>query len=317
MLLDCVNIALSPLIITWYYIKRKVFLTRKQFPCVLITGGSSGIGQSLAIEFSKCKYVKTLIIVGRNENRLKSTIELCQKNNPDKTEKKILYKCADVRNTADMKRYINEWNEQYHLDLVIANDETIDAGISVTTMDQHSTSYNITSKILFDVNVTGVTNTIAPAITMFQRRFEKDGASGHIAVVGSLSGYFATCDSCAYSGLYKTHFFRINTTKSMVRFLCEDLRPQLAKWNIDLTWIGPAFTGSNMCPTELNSHRLGFRTSEQAASIIRTSLEWNEECIDFPTHVFTLASLLGSMHPIFFSLFSDTNCSQEYADYNF
>ena len=61
---------------------------------ILVTGASSGIGKSIAIECSKMG--AKLIISGRNENRLKETFELLEGDNHD-------YIVADLSNKEDIE----------------------------------------------------------------------------------------------------------------------------------------------------------------------------------------------------------------------
>ena len=83
----------------------------------------------------------------------------------------------DVTHRAEMDNWIRQSNEEPPLDLVvIAN-----AGIAITQYDSDK-PLDITRKV-FDVNVTGVFNTIEPALMVFKERKKL----GQIAIISSLA----------------------------------------------------------------------------------------------------------------------------------
>ncbi|CAH2049021.1 unnamed protein product, partial [Iphiclides podalirius] len=82
---------------------------------VVVTGSSSGIGASTAIEFAK--EGAHVVIVGRNEAKLASVREKCEKYG----NKPLVIK-ADVSNDADGKRIIVETIENFgRIDVLVNN----------------------------------------------------------------------------------------------------------------------------------------------------------------------------------------------------
>jgi len=239
----------------------------------LITGASSGIGKATAVEFAN-KDV-TLILVGRNKSQLENTALKC-------TDKKanVVIRILDVTNKDEMKKCIRELDAKYKLDLIIAN-----AGVASNTLKE--IHYTESSYELFNVNVMGVLNTILPIIPCFQER-----KRGHIAIVGSLAGFSKNEINGAYTA-----------TKSALRYLSDDLRPQLKYWNIDCTLISPGYVNSGMTPASMNADNIGFMMEDEAAKIIRKGLQNNDEYINFPLKVFTMAYLFGTLHPMLQSLY--------------
>lgn len=82
---------------------------------VLVTGSSSGIGASTAIQFVKeGAYV---VIVGRNEEKLKNVRAQCERYG-----KKPLVVKADVSNDADSKRVVDETVQKFgRIDVLVNN----------------------------------------------------------------------------------------------------------------------------------------------------------------------------------------------------
>ncbi|XP_013145893.1 PREDICTED: uncharacterized oxidoreductase YxbG-like [Papilio polytes] len=101
---------------------------------VIITGSSSGIGAATAITFAK--EGASVVIVGRNEEKMKNVSNKCESFG-----KKPLVVKADVSNDADAKRIIDETINKFgKLDILVNN-----AGISEEndiTGDDFMTSFD-------------------------------------------------------------------------------------------------------------------------------------------------------------------------------
>jgi len=192
-----------------------------------------------------------------------------------------------------MKKFIMEINENKEIepiDLVIANAGKANA----TLKDIH---YNYAAKHLIDVNINGVLNTILPCIQCFQNRKQ-----GHIAIVGSILSYLSVTSSGSYAA-----------TKAYIKWLCDDLRPQLKIWNIDTTFIAPGYVNSRMTPKEKCGTNYGFIMEDKAADIIKNGLENNLHSINFPLHVFASAWIVSSIHPILQRLLYDRQLDPDQA----
>ncbi len=222
---------------------------------IFITGASSGIGAALA-QFYAEKDVQ-LYLSGRNKERLQAIQTLCEAKGANVDARVI-----NVTEQEAMKDWVNSFES---LDLVIAN-----AGISGGTGGRLDGEPLSEARKIFDVNITGVLNTIEPAMELMLAR-EK---SGQIAVVSSLAGFRGWPSSPAYSA-----------SKGAVRFYGEALRGALKNTNISVNVICPGFVTSRI--TDQNDFPMPFKMeAAQAAKIIANGLAKNKGriCFPFPTH---------------------------------
>ncbi|ETO14135.1 short-chain dehydrogenase/reductase family protein [Reticulomyxa filosa] len=271
-----------------------------EFKSILITGGSSGIGKALALALVKRRAARegaskkmTLILTGRNEEQLKEIKEQLQSMDDPTISStyplQVVCKSVDVSDAQAMKNLLQTMDNKYELDLVIAN-----AGVGEMTID--SKEYWSASKDFLSINVLGVLNTILPAIKNFQDQLVRRAQRPHIAVIGSLASFLPITHD-AYSA-----------SKCAVRCLCDDLRPQLRYWAIDLTFVAPGFVDTPIHKSKKNSDdgkrktnplpKFAFVTAEQAALFILDGLEQNLPFISFPKYLFIVSWLFGSLHPI-------------------
>ena len=111
----------------------------------LITGGGSGIGRAMAIQFAKeGAYV---CIVGRRENALQETA---------KADEKIFYVAADITKTEQVKKVIDTIKEKYgeKLDILVNN-----AGwcpvqpLKEITLADYDKAFDLDVRALVDVTI--------------------------------------------------------------------------------------------------------------------------------------------------------------------
>lgn len=111
----------------------------------LITGGGSGIGRAMAIQFAKeGAYV---MIVGRRENALRETAE---------ADEKISYVAADITQTEQVKKVIDTVKEKYggKLDILVNN-----AGwcpvqpLKEITLADYDKAFDLDVRALVDVTI--------------------------------------------------------------------------------------------------------------------------------------------------------------------
>ncbi|MDZ4757792.1 MAG: SDR family oxidoreductase [Bacteroidota bacterium] len=148
---------------------------------VLITGGSSGIGRALAVEFAKheCK----LFLTGRNIQELEQTALLCRKHAKD-----IYIEKLDVSVANDITIAIEKVLYTFgKVDILINN-----AGMSQRSLIVE-TPIDIDRKLM-EVNYFG---TIALTKALLPN-FEKIGG-GHIVVISSMVGLFGFNSRSAYA----------------------------------------------------------------------------------------------------------------------
>lgn len=235
-----------------------------EYGSVLITGATSGVGQALALEYAKNGVV--LFINGRDEKRLEQVVKACEEKGA-KTFGKIL----DVTDNKAMKEWIEKSNQIKGLDLVIAN-----AGVSRGSIGGEE-SFEQT-KMIYDININGVLNTIFPAIEVM-----KTSKKGQIAIMSSVSAYRGLPSAPAYS-----------SSKACVKALGEALRVQLASKNIKINVICPAFIKSRI--TDANTCPMPFlMEAEKASRIIKSGLDKNKACISFPAIMTFAMWLFGSL----------------------
>lgn len=228
---------------------------------IMITGASSGIGRALAVAYARPGV--TLFLGGRSEERLQATVADCVSRGA-----KVDAAAIDVTDAPAMADWIARCDAAAPLDLVIAN-----AGISLGEALEYDLGRHTAET--FAVNVTGVFNTIHPAIPLMRRR-----KRGQIAIMSSLAGYFGMAGAPAYS-----------SSKVAVRAYGEALRGLLRGDGISVNVICPGFIETHM--TARNRFPMPFlMKSDKAAEIIRRRLGENRGRIAFPLPLFAVVRML-------------------------
>lgn len=153
------NIVISIILIIIYpifylYNKWRNRYYEREFNSILITGASSGIGESLVYEFAEKSYCKKLYLISRNLIKLKEVVKKCYMINPNLI---INIYDIDVTNRIKMREIIQNIYQNDTLDLIIAN-----AGVTLYTSQKENIEDAIYN--LYDVNINGVLNTILPII---------------------------------------------------------------------------------------------------------------------------------------------------------
>lgn len=243
---------------------------------ILITGAGSGIGRALALVYAKPEV--NLFLCGRDLEKLRITKILCEE-----LKANVLLEIIDVCDEVATKGWIDKIEENYELDLVIAN-----AGISAGTAGGPESFEQV--KKIFNTNVTGVLNVTHPAIEKMKIR-----KRGQIALVSSLAGFRGLPSSPSYSA-----------SKSAVRVYGEALRGNLAGLGIGVSVICPGYIKTPM--TDINEFPMPFlMNTEKCAEVIKTGLAKNKSRIAFPFPLYFvvwLATLLSTKitDPIFAKL---------------
>lgn len=234
---------------------------------ILITGGSSGLGAAMALYYAAPDV--TLFLSGRNATRLKEIADLCRAK-----EANVVTALVDVTNKDTMENWIIQSDEDKPLDLVIAN-----AGISGGTAGRLDGEPIDEARKIFDVNVTGVFNTVEPALKIFKDVHQEK----QIAIVSSLAGFRGWPSAPAYSA-----------SKGAVRFYGEALRGALSKTNIQINVICPGFVKTRL--TDKNDFPMPFlMTDDRAAKIMAEGLAKNKGRICFPLPMHFMSWFIGIM----------------------
>lgn len=251
---------------------------------ILITGASSGLGAALAVLYASPGV--TLFLGGRHRPRLDNIAETCRVKGATVESAMI-----DVTDRAAMTDWIKRSDAQAPLDLVIAN-----AGISGGSGGDGSTeggTLGSAAKIesaeqarrIFSVNVTGVMNTVLPAIDLMRAHPALAKGKGQIAIVSSLASFRGMPGAPAYCA-----------TKAAVRAWGEGLRGTLATDGIELSVVCPGFIRTPM--TAVNPFHMPFlMDAEPAAEIIAKGLRANTSRIAFPFRLYAAVWLLAALPP--------------------
>jgi short-subunit dehydrogenase len=218
---------------------------------ILITGGSSGLGEALALEYAAPGI--TLFLSGRDHGRLEAVAEACRAKGAG-----VHSKVIDVTDRDAMAAWIAECDARRPLDLVIAN-----AGISAGT--GQGGEDDAQTRAIFATNVDGVMNTVLPAIAAMRPR-----RAGQIALISSLASFRGMPGAPAYCA-----------SKAAVRVWGEGLRGELVRHGIRVSVICPGFVVSRM--TAVNQFPMPFlMDAPKAARIMAEGLARNKGRIAYP-----------------------------------
>jgi len=256
---------------------------------ILITGASSGLGAALAVFYAAPSV--TLFLGGRHRPRLGNIAETCIAKGATVESAMI-----DVTDRVAMTDWIKRSDAQAPLDLVIAN-----AGISGGSGGDGSTEGGTLgspariesaeqARRIFAVNVTGVMNTVLPAVDVMRAHPARAGVKGtwikgQLAIVSSLASFRGMPGAPAYCA-----------TKAAVRSWGEGLRGTLATDGIELSVVCPGFIRTPM--TAVNPFHMPFlMDAEPAAEIIAKGLRANKSRIAFPFRLYALVWLLAALPP--------------------
>lgn len=184
----------------------------------VITGASSGIGASVAMELAK--EGANIVLAARRIDKL-AEIEnkIKQLNNV-----KVISVQTDVAKKQDVKNLIKKAVETFqHVDILVNNAGQM---LSSPIVNGHVEDW----EKMIDVNIKGVLygiNEVLPA--MLER------SSGHIINIGSVSGFEVTKKSTVYSA-----------TKFAVRAISAGLEKELARTGVRVTNISPGMVDTNL-----------------------------------------------------------------------
>src|SRR5262245_3139467 len=234
---------------------------------VLITGASSGIGRALAVHYAR--EGARLALLGRDQSRLAMVAEECRKFGSS-----VRAHALDVRNRAEMGRWISEFDAATSIDLVIAN-----AGVMAGTPLGGQIEPADAGYAVVETNVLGVLNTVQPLLPkMVSRR------KGQIAIISSIAGFIPLPDSPSYCA-----------SKSAVLSYGQSLRALLAPYGIGVSVVCSGYVRTQMAARE-STRKPFMMSTEKAAGLIVAGLLRNRAVIAFP-FFFALATRLHGLLP--------------------
>lgn len=236
-----------------------------KFPeTVLVTGASSGMGRALAVAYSKPG--RTLILIGRDVQRLEEVAENCRSLGAA-----IEIGAIDVRDRQRMHEFILRMDDRHQVDLLIAN-----AGVSTLLSRENIIEDHETTLSTFEINVFGVINAVQPIIQRMCAR-----GAGQIALMGSMAALHGLPYAPAYCA-----------TKSAIHLYAESLRSSLSKYGVLVSLIIPGFV-STPFNAHLSAPKPMAMSAERAAIIIQQGLRNGKAQIIFPRMLyFVIRALL-------------------------
>jgi len=238
---------------------------------ILVTGASSGIGAALARRCAGPDIRLTLI--GRDHGRLDAVAQACKMRGAE-----TAIGLCDVRSAERMRVFIEDADEGLPITMVVANagigGEQVIAGPSGETAE--------IARAIFEINVLGVVNTIAPVLPRLVARGE-----GRIVIMSSLAALVPLPDAPAYSA-----------SKAAVRIYGEALRRLLAPRNVGVCVVCPGFVDTPMSAS-LAGPRPLLWSAERAADAIIAGLARGKKEICFPWQLEMLAKMSAHLPSAF------------------
>lgn len=227
------------------------------FKTVLITGASSGIGKATAIALAKQS--KSLILIGRREERLK---EVCEEIGSDT---KTIPVALDVTNPEKINEFINTYKEDLENLEVLINS----AGLAKGAGPFDETPADFFDQMI-DTNVKALIK-----ITRYLVPFLKKQEHSHIINLGSIAGRWVYPGGSVYCA-----------TKHAIRAFNEGLRLDLCGSPVRVTDIEPGNVHTEFSTVRLEDENEaakayeGYRPLE--AQDIAESILWT---LNRPKHV--------------------------------
>ena len=233
---------------------------------ILITGGSSGLGAALARSYAAPGVA--LALTGRDEARLSEVAHLCREAGAEVESASL-----SVTDGPALRDWITGFDGRHPLDLVVAN-----AGRSAGTGGDGEGEQQ--TRDIFEVNLTGVLNTVLPALEGMRAR-----GRGQVAIMASLAAFRGFPGAPAYCA-----------SKAAVRVWGESLRSHLAAEGIAVSVICPGFVKTRM--TAVNRFPMPLlMEADAAAQVIRRGLARNRARIAFPWPLASLVWLIAALPP--------------------
>jgi len=223
------------------------------YKTIIITGASGDLGYALAIAYAKTGI--KLGLLGRNTTKLQKTQHACEQKGAV-----VESACIDVTDNKSLQQWIQHFNQQHPVDLLIAN-----AGMTSSIGMNGEAEKCETINLVIDTNLKGILSTIQPLILPMRTR-----KKGQIAIVSSLA---------AYRGLPITPSYC--ASKAGIKSYGEALRGLLVKDNVQVSVICPGFIKSAMSDNFFGAKPF-MMSPEKAAIIIKKGLARNKACIAFP-----------------------------------
>ncbi|MEO5501404.1 MAG: SDR family oxidoreductase [Ginsengibacter sp.] len=209
---------------------------------VAITGGSNGIGKALVSEF---------LSAGAKVSTCARSFDKLNKLSAESKNQSLLTVQADVSIESDCANFISQTLETYgHIDVLINN-----AGISMRALFK-DTDINTLKKVM-DVNFWGSVYCTKYALESIMQQ------KGSVVSVSSIAGYRGLPGRSGYSA-----------SKFALNGWMEALRTEMLDSGVNVLWVCPGFTQTNIRKVALNKDAKPQGESPLNESKLMTS----EEC---------------------------------------
>ncbi|KAJ4011403.1 hypothetical protein NW752_007061 [Fusarium irregulare] len=188
---------------------------------ILVTGASSGIGRSTALEFARTapKNDLRLILTARRADSLKELAEQIKSEVGDGVQ--VLPFKLDVSNSAEVKGIVGNLPEEWrNIDVLVNNAGLVKGVARAPEIAEEDIN------VMFQTNVTGLINMTQAILPIFLAR--PDGGHGDIINVGSIAGR----EPYPGGGIYCA-------TKAAVRSFTDSLRKELIASRVRIIEIDP------------------------------------------------------------------------------
>ena len=234
---------------------------------ILITGASSGIGESLALEYAAPGTI--LAITGRDANRLEAAASACRVKGAE-----VISFIGDVRDRERLSAWILGLDERHPVDLVIAN-----AGVTGGTAEAQAVEDGDAAYELLQINILGSANTVQPLIPRMIAR-----KRGQIVLMSSIAAFVPLSHAPSYSA-----------SKAAILNYGKSLRDALLPHGVQVSVVCPGFVETRMSLVE-HGPKPFIMSAAKAAKLIRAGLAHNREIVTFP-RFFSFITWLSGLLP--------------------
>ena len=207
---------------------------------VWITGGGSGLGRAMALEFAR--QGARVAVSGRRLDRLEEVVGLIEAVGP---AKKGLAVACDVTSEDEVEAALQTVHDTLgRIDVVVAN-----AGYAVSGRIESLSTEDWRRQ--FEVNVLGLVTTVRCALPHLRR------TRGRIALIASVAAFIPGPGSGAYSA-----------SKAAVRSIGETLSAELGGTGVTCTTIHPGFVESEIAQVDNSGQHHPDREDRRPAALM-------------------------------------------------